>query len=82
MADDSTFNILIATLDRVIFEGKGQSLILPGEQGTFEVLPFHKKLLSRLTRGALVLDGNSFPILRGVVKVGPGDVTVIVEEMR
>ena len=82
MADDSTFNILIATLDRVIFEGKGKSLILPGEQGTFEVLPFHKKLLSRLKKGSLMLDGSSFPILRGVAKVGPSDVTIIVEEAR
>lgn len=82
MADDSTFNVLIATLDRVIFEGKGKSLILPGEQGTFEVLPYHKKLLSRLKKGALLLDGSSFPILRGVAKVGPSDVTIIVEEAR
>ena len=82
MADDSTFNVLIATLDRVIFEGKGKSLVLPGEQGTFEVLPYHKKLLSRLKKGSLVLDGSSFPILRGVVNVGPSDVTIIVEEAR
>jgi len=82
MADESTFNVLIATLDRVIFEGKGKSLILPGEQGTFEVLPYHKKLLSRLKQGTLLLDGSSFPILRGVAKVGPGDVTIIVEEAR
>lgn len=82
MADDSTFNILIATLDRVVFEGKGKSLILPGEKGTFEVLPYHKKLLSRLGKGSLVLDGSSFPILRGVAKVGPSDVTIIIEEAR
>ena len=82
MAEDSTFNLLILTLDRVIYEGKGRSLILPGEQGTFEVLPFHKKLLSRLVEGPIVLDGETLPIRRGVVKVGLNEVTVIVEEAR
>ena len=82
MAEDSFFQVLILTLDRVIYEGKGKSLILPGEQGTFEILPFHKRLLSRLVKGPLVLDGQSFPIRRGVAKVGLNDVTVIVEEIR
>ena len=82
MAEDSSFDVLILTLDKVIFEGKGKNLIMPGEKGTFEVMPYHKRLLSRLTRGSLVLDGRSFPISRGVVKVGLNDVTVIVEEQR
>ena len=82
MPDDSTFDVLIATLDRVIYEGKGKSLILPGENGVFEVLPYHKKLLSRLKQGPVVLDGQPFPIRRGVAKVGPTEVTVIVEEAR
>ena len=82
MASESTFDVLIATLDRVVFEGKGKSLILPGENGVFEVLPYHKKLLSRLKQGPVVLDGTTFPIRRGVAKVGPTDVTVIIEEAR
>ena len=82
MAEDSFFNVLILTLDRVVFEGKGKSLILPGERGVFEVLPYHKKLMTRLTKGPMILDGNTFPITRGVVKVSLNEVTVIVEESR
>ena len=82
MAHDSTFHVLIATLDRIVFEGVARSLILPGENGVFEVLPYHKKLLSRLGPGPVVLDGQVFPIKRGVAKVGPSEVTVIVEEVR
>ena len=82
MAENSFFNVLILTLDRVVFEGKAQSLILPGEKGVFEVLPYHKKLLSRLVRGPMILDGSTFSISRGVAKVGLNDVTVIVEEER
>ena len=79
---DSSFDVLIATMDRVVFEGKAKSLILPGEKGFFEVLPYHKKLISRLVKGSLSLDGQEFPIKRGVVKVSPTDVTVIIEEAR
>ena len=82
MAEDSFFNVLILTLDRVVYEGKAQSLVLPGEKGVFEVLPYHKKLLSKLVRGPVILGGNTFPISRGVAKVGLNDVTVIVEETR
>ena len=82
MAEESSFDVLILTLDRVVFEGKGKSLILPGEKGTLEVLPYHKKLLTRLTRGSITLDGNTIPINRGVAKVGLNNVTVIIEEQR
>ena len=82
MAEESSFNVVILTLDRVVFEGKGKSLILPGEKGTLEILPYHKRLLTRLTRGSMLLDGTSFPISRGVAKVGLNEVTVIVEEAR
>lgn len=64
---------------KVIFEGKAKSVILPGEQGVFEVLPFHKRLLSRLVSGTLVVDEKSFPIHRGIAKVEQNSVTVMIE---
>ena len=77
---DATFKLLVTTPERVIFEGDARSLILPGERGIFEVQPYHKKLLSRLVRGVMSLDGSELKIKRGVAKVGLNDVTVIVEE--
>ena len=82
MAEDSFFDVLVLTLDRVIFEGKGRSLILPGEKGVLEILPYHKRLLTRLVRGPMILDGNTYPIQRGVAKVGLNEVTIIIEEAR
>lgn len=64
----------------VIFEGKAKTVILPGEQGVFEILPFHKRILSRLISGTLLIDEESFPIRRGIVKVNQNRVTIIVEE--
>ena len=64
----------------VISEGKAKSIILPGEEGVFEVLPFHKRILSRLISGTVFIDEQSLPIRRGIVKVNQNKVTVIVEE--
>ncbi|MCX5702218.1 MAG: hypothetical protein NTW64_04495 [Candidatus Omnitrophica bacterium] len=65
---------------KIIFEGKARSIILPGEQGVFEVLPFHKPILSRLITGRIVIDDVSFSILRGAVKVHQNKVTIVLEE--
>ena len=74
--------MLVLTLDRVVYEGKAKSLILPGERGVFEVLAYHKNLLTRLISGHMILDGSGFPIKRGVAKVEKNKVMVIIEEVR
>ena len=73
-------NVTVLSPIEVIFEGKAKSIVLPGEEGVFEVLPFHKRILSRLISGRLFIDEQSFPIKRGIVKVNQNKVTVIVEE--
>ena len=72
-------DVLILSPEKEIFEGKAESVSLPGEQGTFEVLPFHKNLLSRLLSGSVIVDGRVFSIQRGIVKVNNNTVTVIFE---
>ena len=64
----------------VLFEGKAKSVVVPGEQGVFEVLPFHKRILSRLLAGVIFVDEQHFSIRRGIIKVDQNKVTIIVEE--
>jgi len=73
-------DICLLSPQEVIFEGKASTLILPGEQGVFEILPFHKPLLSRLVYGKLLIDKKSYSIRRGIVKVNQNRVTIIIEE--
>jgi F-type H+-transporting ATPase subunit epsilon len=63
----------------VIFEGTADSVTLPGEYGVFEVLPFHKAILSRLISGTLFVDDRPVSIRRGLVSVSQNKVTIIVE---
>lgn len=72
-------DVLILSPEEVIFEGKAESVSLPGERGIFEVLSFHKNLLSRLLSGSIVVDGRTFSIYRGIVKVKENVVTIISE---
>ncbi|MGE5197132.1 MAG: hypothetical protein ACM3IL_01340 [Deltaproteobacteria bacterium] len=63
----------------VVFEGKAKSIILPGEQGVFEIQPFHKRILSRLISGIMFIDDRNFSIRRGIVKADLNKVTIILE---
>jgi F0F1-type ATP synthase epsilon subunit len=71
--------VLVTSAERVVFEGTAHNLIFPGEQGTFEVLPLHRPLVSRLRPGAVIIDGRILPIRRGVVRVADDTVTAVVE---
>jgi F0F1-type ATP synthase epsilon subunit len=73
-------DVVVLTLGKILFEGKAKSVILPGEKGTFEVLPYHKPLLSRLITGPLIIDGQHIFIKRGIVKVALNKVMAVVEE--
>jgi F-type H+-transporting ATPase subunit epsilon len=72
--------VVVATPEKILFEGKAKSIILPGEQGVFEILSFHKPLLSRLISGKLIIDEQTFPIQRGVIGFNHNQATIIVEE--
>lgn len=73
-------DVTVLTPGEIIFKKKAKSVILPGEQGTFEILPFHKHLLSRLVKGKIYIDGHFISILRGIAKIEKNITTIIVEK--
>jgi F-type H+-transporting ATPase subunit epsilon len=72
-------NVRIVSPDGVLFEGAAGSVVLPGEAGTFEVLPLHRPLASRLRGGVIEVDERRWPIRRGAVSVADDVVTAVVE---
>lgn len=62
-----------------LFDGQAQSVTVPGEQGVFEIWPFHRPLISRLLPGTITVDHESVPIQRGVIKVERNTVVAIVD---
>ncbi|MBN1913178.1 MAG: F0F1 ATP synthase subunit epsilon [Candidatus Omnitrophica bacterium] len=73
-------NVSVLTPKELLFEGEARSIVLPGEQGEFEIQPFHQPILSRLVSGTVHIDSQKFQILRGIVKVIFDTVTIIIEE--
>jgi len=73
-------DVSVLSPKRVIFNGRAKCVVIPGEQGVFEILPFHKRILSRLISGTLFIDEKKLPIRRGIVKVEQNKVTIIIEE--
>lgn len=71
--------VVVTSAKRVLFTGSAQRVVCPGERGTFEVLPLHRPFLSRLLAGAMVVDGRTLEIRRGVVRVADDVVTAVVE---
>lgn len=72
-------NVTILNTAKVVFKGQAKSVIFPGDTGVFEVMSYHKRMMSRLLKGNIDVDGQQFPIERGIVKIGRNEVTVIVE---
>lgn len=73
-------NVCVLSPKGVIFQGTARSAVLPGEEGVFEVLPFHKSIVSRLISGNLFIDNEAIPIARGAMKLDKNELTVVVEE--
>lgn len=73
-------DVSILSPKEAIFEGKASSVILPGEEGVFEIAPLHKSIISRLLSGIIYVDEKKFSIRRGIIKASYNKITMIVEE--
>ncbi|RKY34845.1 MAG: hypothetical protein DRP80_04950 [Candidatus Omnitrophota bacterium] len=72
-------NVLFISPQRVIFEGRAKSVVVPGELGVCTILPYHRNFLSRLLSGWVVIDKKEYPLKRGIVKVDRNEVVIIGE---
>jgi F0F1-type ATP synthase epsilon subunit len=73
-------DVQVISTEEIVFEGKANSVVFPGEYGVFEILPYHKPMVSRLVSGNLIIDGRFYPIRRGLVGLNHNKATIIVEK--
>lgn len=64
---------------QVIFNGVANNIIFPGDYGEFEVMEFHKTIISLLRQGEIVIDNVGFPITKGITWVHRDEVVALVE---
>ena len=76
-------NVSVISPEKVLYQGPGQTVALPGKEGNFTVLPGHVNLVSVLSPGLLTIqDGDKtieFIIDGGFAEVSPGKVSALVE---
>lgn len=76
--------LVIASPEHTLFEGKVESVALPGTLGEFVVLPEHAPIISSLQKGVIryKYDGNEerLEIQHGFVEVRDNNVSVCAEQ--
>jgi F-type H+-transporting ATPase subunit epsilon len=75
------FKATIITPNRTLYEGEAWSVFLPGATGEFEVLDFHKAIISLLKAGRIIIDWDKeIPIKSGAMRMSDDEFVAIVEE--
>lgn len=78
----STFRLQILSLIRMLFEGEVESVYISGDEGEYELLPFHFPLLGAIPEGEIKIAGHeSVPLRAGVVLFQDNQCIIIIEEM-
>ncbi len=80
-----TFQINIATPEKLILETRAEAAQIPGKDGYMGILPGHAALLSELGAGTLSVtsggETQSFTITGGYVEVRDNHVRVLVDKV-
>lgn len=78
-----SFHLTIAKVGENLFDGDAHSVILPGTEGVFEVLPDHEALVARLAKGEAKVraaDGQTYHFEihdGGIAEVSSGQATIL-----
>lgn len=72
----------IVSPERIVFDGSVDSVIVPGTQGQFEVLPNHAPIISSLEVGEVIYNTdkkNTLKIQGGFISVQKNQINICVE---
>lgn len=74
------FPVIIVNPKQVLFEGQAERVFLQGDQGEFEILDYHSRIISLLRKGRIVIDGKiSIPIKGGIARFNQNNLVVLAE---
>ncbi len=77
----STFKLTVMSPDALVFENEVQSVFLTGDQGEYELLPYHYPVLGMLNEGNIIVDWKeSIPLKFGLVRFFANDCIILVEQ--
>ena len=75
------FKTIIMTPAKTLYQGETWSVFLPGSSGEFEILEFHKSIVSLLKEGRIICNWEKvIPIRKGAMRMSGDELVAIVEE--
>lgn len=75
------FKATVITPNKVLFEGEAWSVFLPGASGEFEVLEWHKAIVSLLRPGNIIINWDKeIPVKNGAVRMSGDELVAVVGE--
>ena len=78
----ATFKLSVMTPDALLYQNEVESVFFTGDQGEYEVLPYHYPVLGVLKEGNIIVNWReAIPIKFGIVKFFANDCIVLVEEL-
>jgi F-type H+-transporting ATPase subunit epsilon len=78
----STFKISVMTPEALLYQDEVESAFFTGDQGEYELLPYHYPVLGILKQGNIIINWKeAVPIKFGVLKFFANDCIVLVEEL-
>ena len=76
-----TFRLQVLSLVRMLYDAQVESVYLAGDEGEFELLPYHYPLLGALPEGEIKIAGQQgIPLRAGVVMFENNKCTIVIEE--
>lgn len=77
----ATFKISVMTPDALLYQNEVESVFFTGDQGEYEILPYHYPVLGVLKEGNIIVNWReAIPIKFAVVKFFANDCIVLAEE--
>lgn len=83
MSKSDRLHITIVSPERTLLDTFAERVFVPGEKGRFEILKNHAHIISSLSAGVVICEGdNSFQlnIAAGFIEVSDNKVTLCIEE--
>ena len=78
----ATFKLSVMTPDSLLYQKEVESVFFTGDQGEYEILPYHYPVLGVLKEGNIIVNwSEAIPLKFGVVKFFANDCIVLVEEL-
>jgi len=75
------FEIRIISPQGVLFEGQCNKAFFQGDTGEFEILDYHKPIVSILRQGNILIDEEkSFPVNKGIMRFSNQECVVLTQE--